>query len=390
LTQGSSPQQPYILWGTPHSLFTGKARACLIKRGIPFRERCPSDPRYKQKVMPEVGLVTFPVLETPDGKFIQDSTDIVDYLETEHQERSMIPPTPVQHIVARLLDGFGLQGLLAAAMHYRWTYRDEQEHFLRTEFGRGLYNGPDRQIRQEAGARTMSYFSGALPTLGVTPETISAIEAAYEDLLDALDAHFQIHPYLLGALPSIADLGFIAPMFAHLGRDPVPASLMKKRAPNVFRWVERMNLPTLCDGEYPEAEGVWFADDALPLSLEPVLALVFRDWGPQLQADAAAYEAWLDSTPARTAGELISADGERRVHASLGMVEYSWRGCNVRRNSAVQGLWLFDKVVQAANALEAGPRARFDTLLKDSSGESVMALRLKRGIKRQNNVLVLE
>ena len=35
----------------------------------------------------------------------------------------------------------------------------------------------------------------------------------------------KIYPYLLGGRPSIADFGFMAPLFAHLGRDPVPAAL---------------------------------------------------------------------------------------------------------------------------------------------------------------------
>ena len=37
------------------------------------------------------------------------------------------------------------------------------------------------------------------------------------------------------------DFGLIAPMYAHLGRDPYPLALMQSRAIHVFRWVERMN-----------------------------------------------------------------------------------------------------------------------------------------------------
>lgn len=78
-------------------------------------------------------MVTFPVLETPEGQFIQDSTDIVTYLDSLDSltsVTSMTPSTPVQRVVARLIDGFGLEGILQAAMHYRWSYRDEQELFL--------------------------------------------------------------------------------------------------------------------------------------------------------------------------------------------------------------------------------------------------------------------
>ena len=42
----------------------------------------------------------------------------------------------------------------------------------------------------------------------------------------------------------------MAPLYAHLGRDPVPKALMQSLAPNVYRWVERMNQPQPLAGEF--------------------------------------------------------------------------------------------------------------------------------------------
>ena len=166
----------------------------LIKKGLVFVEKCPSHPDYKARVREAVGMVTFPVLKTPEGHFIQDSTDIVTYLESLDSPTSvacMTPPTPVQLVEARLIGGFGLEGLLQAAMHYRWSYRDEQELFLQTEFGRGLYAGADREARRNAGKRVMDFFSSSLPALGISNDTVPAIETAYEELHEALDVHFK-------------------------------------------------------------------------------------------------------------------------------------------------------------------------------------------------------
>ena len=387
------PNQPYILWGTPHSLYTGKARSCLIKKGLPFVERCPSHPDYKARVRPAVGLVTFPVLETPDGQFIQDSTDIVAYLDSiENQApgNSLTPSTPVQLAVARLIDGFGLEGMLQVAMHYRWSYRDEQELFLQTEFGRGLYTGGDREARRAAGRRVMDFFSSSLPTLGINPQTIPAIENAYEELLEALDIHFQHYPYVMGRRVSIADLGLIAPMYAHLGRDPYPTALMKKRAPNVARWVERMQLPNTPDGEYAPYVADWLPDDEIPVTLEPVLSLLFKDWGPQLSADIASYQHWLDVHPGIEAGQLINFNDGRLVHPTLGMVSYEWRGVQVQRASAVHGLWLFQMAQAVARAMSADAGQNLAALLKRTGGQDVMVLGLPRPIERRNNVLVLQ
>jgi glutathione S-transferase len=166
------PKDHYILWGTPHSLYTGKARSCLIKKGLVFVEKCPSHSDYKARVRDAVGMVTFPVLETPEGHFIQDSTDIVTYLDaldSPTSVASMTPTSPVQLVVARLIDGFGLEGMLQAAMHYRWSYRDEQELFLQTEFGRGLYAGADREARRNAGKRVMDFFQRQFASAGNHP-----------------------------------------------------------------------------------------------------------------------------------------------------------------------------------------------------------------------------
>jgi glutathione S-transferase len=393
MTIAVNPKGPYILWGTPHSLYTGKARSCLIKKGLAFIERCPSHTDYKSRVRPAVGLVTFPVLETPEGQFIQDSTDIVTYLdslESPSSPTSMTPATPVQRVVASLIDGFGLEGMLQAAMHYRWSYRDEQELFLQTEFGRGLYAGADREARRNAGKRVMDFFSSSLPALGITNETAPAIETAYEELLEALDVHFQSYPYVMGWRVSIADLGLIAPMYAHLGRDPYPTALMKKQAPNVARWVERMQLPNTPDGEYSPHDADWLPDDAIPNTLEPVLALVFKDWGPQLGADIASYQQWLYAHPQMQAGDLINANDKHMVHPTLGMVSYAWRGVQVHRASAVHGLWLFQTAQDTALAMSSDAGQNLAGLLKRTVGQEVMALCLPRAMERRNNLLVLK
>ena len=393
MTTAVSPKGPYILWGTPHSLYTGKARSCLIKKGLVFVERCPSHTDYKARVRPAVGMVTFPVLETPEGQFIQDSTDIVTYLDSLDDPASvttMTPSTPLQTFVARLIDGFGLEGMLQAAMHYRWSYRDEQELFLQTEFGRGLYAGADREARRAAGRRVMDFFSSSLPALGITPETAPAIETAYEELLEALDVHFQSYPSVMGWRVSIADLGLIAPMYAHLGRDPYPTALMKKRAPNVARWVERMQLPNTPDGEYAPHDADWLPDDAIPTTLEPLLAVVFKDWGPLLGADIASYQQWLVAHPEVQAGHLVHINDKHMVHPTLGMVSYAWRGVQVHRASAVHGLWLFQTAQDTALAMSSDAGQNLAGLLKRTGGQEVMALCLPRAMERRNNLLVLK
>ena len=389
MTTDHAPSASYTLWGSPHSLYTGKIRSYLIKKGVPYRELTPIDPRFRAVVVPTVRHMVLPVLETAEGRMLQDTTEMIEFVEARHAEPAMIPPTPVQRVLAWLIGAFGSEGLLPVAMHYRWSYRAEQEEFLRTEFGRPLYGGPDRAARRAAGAQLMGYFNSFLPNLGIHPETIPAVEAAYGELLEALDAHFQQHPYVLGGRPSIADFGLMAPLYAHLARGPVPATLMKNVAPNVYRWTERMNLAAIADGEFPATPEEFPAHDAVPESLEPVLRLVFQDWGPELAANAAFYNDWIARNPGLPAGHMVSAGGERKVHPSLGAIEYEWRGCRVRRASAPQTLWHFERAASLARRLEGDARERFEALLGRTGGGEAFATRLARPMKREDYVLVL-
>jgi glutathione S-transferase len=379
----------YVLWGSPHSYYTGKIRSYLIKKGVDYREEFPFNPQFRTRILPAVRLVVVPILETPDGRILQDTTDMIEHLEAELPTPPMVPEAPVQKAVAWLLGAFGSEGLLAPGMHYRWSYRAEQENFLCAEFGRPLQGGPDREARYATARRTMQYFNDFLPVLGVTPQTTPTIEAAYCELLDALDEHFLHHPYLLGGRPSIADFGLMAPMFAHLARDPVPATLMKQRAPNVYRWTERMNLARIGDGEFPHCPETYPPNDGIPATLEPVLRLVFQDWGAQLLADATTYNRWTASNPAMPAGSMVSASGERKTHPSIGPIEYEWRGCTFRRSSSPHGLWHFDKAASYARALAGEPKSRFEALVQRTGGERVMAIHLARPMTRQDYVLVL-
>jgi glutathione S-transferase len=389
MTVDARGADPYTLWSTPHSLYSGKVRSYLIKKRLAYRELYPPHPAFQGRIVPAVKSMVIPVLETPDGAIVQDTTDIIDYLEARHPAPPMNPATPVQRTAALLLDAFGSEYLLALAMHYRWSYRAEQEHFLRAEFGRAVHTGPDREARLQTGSQVMAYFSGFLPRLGVVSETIPTLEASYAELLDALDVHFQTYPYLLGGRPSVADFGLMAPLFAHLARDPVPAMLMKTRAPNVYRWTERMNIANIADGEFPDCPENYLADDAIPATLEPVLRLVFSDWGPGLHADAVCFNAWVERQPSLKAGHPASISEKHQVHPTLGPVEYAWRGITMRRASAPHGLWHFERAAGFARGLSGDARTRLDELLQRTGGSALTTVRLSRQLTRENYALVI-
>jgi glutathione S-transferase len=381
----------YTFWGGALSLFSGKVRSYLIKKRLPYREFYASHPDFRARLRPLVRLGVAPLLETPQGELLQDSTDIIEQMEARLPGHPMIPTGPVQRVVCWLLDAYASEHLLLPAMHYRWAepYLSEQRHFLNAEFGRVSHIGSDREERLAAGARMIAYFNDMARAIGSTPQTAPAIEAAYLDLLDLLDIHFQHVPYLLGGRPSLADFGLMAPLYAHLGRDPVPRRLMAQHAPNVGRWLERMNLAVIEDAEFPDLAPEYPADDALIPTLEPVLEQIFRDWTPELRANVERFNAWVDEQPDRPAGQMVNIDDKRRVHPTLGPITYELRGQIIKRASAPQTLWHFEKAASLARALQGPARERFDALMSRVGGREAMSMRLARPIVRQDYVLVL-
>jgi glutathione S-transferase len=390
MNTSKQPEGAYTLWGGPLSLYSGKARSYLIKKGIPYRELYPSHPDFPRRIMPAVGLFVVPVLEAPDGTIVQDTTDIIEYLEARYPEPVFTPTSALQNAVAWLISAFGSEGMLQPAMHYRWSYRKEQESFLKAEFGRLIPAELGAAAREAQTLAVMQQMNNYLPVLGITPDTVPAIEASHEALLSILEAHFAAHPYLLGGRPSIADFGMMAPLFAHLGRDPYPSQLMKLRAPNVFRWTERMNLAGIGDGEFWNHPGDFPSGDDVPDTLVPLLRHIFQDWGPELAAYADHYNTWLRANPGMPAGHFVGASQERRVHPMLENVSYRLRGREVHRRCAAQALWHFERAASLGRGLAGEAGQRWAALLAATGGEHVMSISLQRRMQRQRNVLTVE
>src|SRR3569623_1927057 len=75
-------KNPYVLFGMPASLYTAKVRSYLRKQRLDFIERTPGHPSFLGEVVPAVGRWIIPVLQTPEGRLIQDGADIIDHFAT--------------------------------------------------------------------------------------------------------------------------------------------------------------------------------------------------------------------------------------------------------------------------------------------------------------------
>ena len=380
---------PLTLFGAPVGLYTGKVRSYLRKQGIPYVERLPSDPVFEREVMPAIKRFINPVIRMADGTLVQDTVDIIDYLERHgHAAFSVYPAGPLQRLVALALDMFGGDGQVRAAMHYRWSYRSYNERFLRHEFGLSYRAAgqSEEAINQQLDG-FMGYLNAYLPKLGITADSVPAVEAAYVDLLAALDAHFRVQPYLLGGMPTVADFGFIANFFAHLGRDPFPADLMKRTAPSVFRWTERMMTADPDTPEFPHSQFRLSEADELPPTLGPVLRLMAQDYLPEVRMGVSFIDAWLAAGGQAAPGTPVG--GKPKVR-TLGQGRFQLRGTEVQTLVWPYNLYLLQRITDAFDALPQPDQHRVSAYFAEHGLDSLLTLKAQRRVARSGHIEVWE
>ncbi|WP_371192913.1 glutathione S-transferase family protein [Glaciecola sp. SC05] len=360
----------YTLYGAPLSLYTGKTRAYLRFKQIPFDEVFSSLSVYKKVIIPKTGVRFIPVLRTPTDKFIQDTSVIMDSLEAEFPLRSAVPKGPKQRLVSAIFEMWADEWLLLPAMHYRWNH--DNFPFIYEEFGKVVMPYMPAFVRRIMGKKAGAKFKGFVPMLGITPKSIPAIENWYEnEVLPMLDAHFARHDYLLGSRPCIGDFGLIGPMYAHLYRDPASGKLMKRLAPNVVKWVERMNQDNVQLGR-------WCVNDRIPETLLPLLQQQFKEFWP-VQLDTAKHvQEWIEQNP--KASKLPRALGE-----------HSFQIGNVTEKRVIRTFsqWKLQRVLDVYQAMSDDEKQRVDPLLKELGGYEVMQTVIERRVTRTNNVLVV-
>jgi glutathione S-transferase len=360
----------YLLYGADHSLFTGKARAYMRFKNFNWEERTATREVYRNIILPNIGAPIIPVLETATGDFIQDTTDIIDYLEAQHPEVPVYPQTPVQRLVALLLELYGDEWLIIPAMHYRWSVIEQQRDFVLSEFGK--LSAPDASYQEQIsiGEKISRPFSGMVQALGITEETIPGIEASYLEFLGQLNQHFAHFDFLLGSRPCIGDYGLMGPLYAHLGRDPVPRALMQERGPNVCAWIERMNNPLPLSGEF-------LADDVIPETLLPILATLCRDQLPDVLDVIDHNSAWLQANP----------DGS--IPRFLGMHQFTSGAASGERVVSSYAQWLFQRPWSHYQALDGEERAAADALLDGIGGRTALISPIHHWVERRSGQLEL-
>jgi glutathione S-transferase len=262
----------YRLFSWEHSYFSGKARAYLRYKersgGLgPGYEDILSSPELATGLLiPKTGSPAVPQLEAPDGTWIQDSSEIIDFCEAAHPRPAVTPDpaaSPRQCLTAYLVELLADEWLVVPGFWERWYFSEdgrELDHplshriFNEQQWGAVLAPDAPGPARRRAGGAFFERAFGisesrsnprgvyaGLVHLGCNEVTEMAWQASQHRVLGLLETHFGVHDYALGGRPSLADFGLLGPLYAHLFRDAVPGFALRVYFPLVAEWVERTN-----------------------------------------------------------------------------------------------------------------------------------------------------
>ncbi len=290
---------PFRLYGAELSPYSVKVRSYLRFKNLPFEWLSRSQARQEEFAR-YAKLPLAPILVDANDVAVQDSTPMIEALEREFPEPSIIPENPALAFVAALLEDYADEWLNKAMFHYRWTYPADQESAAR-RLVEMMFEGAEAPAGIEESVRTRMI--GRLHHVGSTLETGPAIEGSFTRLLGLLERQLAGRSYLFGGRPSFADFG-LAGQMAQLLSDPTPGALMKAHAPNLVRWLGAM--------ENPSVEGAFLAFDAVREGLEEVLrAEITGAYLAWMAANARAVAADARHFSVEIAGQVFSQRPQR-------------------------------------------------------------------------------
>ena len=225
------------IYGSRISYYAGKLETYLRYRSIEYQLLPMSE--HAREIRAGAGAVQSPTVKLEDGRWLSDTTPILAWFESQREGVSIYPEDPGMRFLALLLEDYADEWLWRPAMHYRWSYRQDNDHasgVLADEMLRKLLL--PRFLKRKLIARRQ--FKGFVQKEGVSDATRGHVDATAMAAYDGLEAILAERPFLLGERPTIADFGLMAPMLRHFGQDPTPAELMRNRAPRLYAWVARM------------------------------------------------------------------------------------------------------------------------------------------------------
>lgn len=331
------------------SYFSGKARAYLrykdrmgdLDDGF---EDVLATPELREGLLrPATGSGAVPQMLAADGTWVQDSSDIIDYVEARQKRAPVIPDVataPRQALASYLVEFLADEWLVVPGFWERWHYSIadvEPNHVNYNAMQWGSMSGAGAPANDRLATGYMVFekmfaisqarenprgtYAGLIH-LGCTEATEQAWWDSMENVLGLMDKHLHAHDFMLGGQPSLGDFGLMGPLYAHLFRDATSGFMLRTQHPIVAEWVERCNGSNIEARSYDQTlysldengemvgrpatsdGGQWLPGDEVPDTLDAIVAVFFDEMWPVLCSTMEKTAAFIASDAHEPGGEL--------------------------------------------------------------------------------------
>lgn len=295
----AAPVTAHVLWGSEPSFYTRKAWVAMRLLGLEVNDRLKSLAVREEVEAFAGGYRRFPVVRTPEGGCLVDSTAIVIALSARQPARTLVPEDPALGLLVRLADEWIDEWLLRAALVHRaldpGTRAHAADQGARNLLGLRAADAvpPELAARHARLAEAVAgFFIEAAAANGIAEANREAAMHLFARTLAALAAAVPQDGFLFGTRPSLADAALWGFLDAGFLREPAPAARVAAEAPGLVAFHARLRAAADAGG----TGGLWLGLEEAAARLAPILA-----------CDALGFAAFLG------ANRLALATGARRL-----------------------------------------------------------------------------
>jgi glutathione S-transferase len=270
-------KDPITIYGSSISYFTGKMESYFKIRGIPYKRIVAPYPSFERKMKKMVGIHQMPAVVLPDGRWMTDTTSMIQWFESNLPHSSIIPSDPKQAFACYLIEDWADEWWWRPAMHYRWHYK-EGANFASNHLAKELLGSFPAPHFLKKKFLTRRQRNGYTVGDGVSADNIVSIEANVKNLFRNLEKIFSKRTFIFGDHPSLADIGLSGPFLRHFALDPVPLKIIKNEAPAILNWLQSLWNIKLSNQEFRYL-------DNIPNDLSPLLNEIGKIYLPYLCAN---------------------------------------------------------------------------------------------------------
>lgn len=321
----------YRIFGAEMSPYSVKVRAYFRYKGIPHEWL--SRRQHEDEFQKYARLPIVPLVVTPDGTGMQDSTPLMEKLDAVFPEPSIHPEDPTLVFLSALIEEYGDEWGNKLMFHHRWYTKPDQ---LATALvlARGAAPYADSDTVDEMAKTIRERMTGRGHFVGSSDATAPLISGYLDRLLEILAPHLEGRKYLFGARPAFADFGLGLQVY-EMALDPTAAAIIRARTPGVLAWAYRMTEP--------RNDGPFESWDELRPTLEPILQNIGDYFLPWSTANAVALAASEESFSVDLGGQAYVQPPQKYHARSLKVLR--------ERYAAVPDKTELDPILETAGCL---------------------------------------